>query len=132
MGDRGGFRPAVILLGAIVVLCFGAYTFWGGMLPEEGQTAEVIALSPPGQAPAQEVREVPAGERVKNETERVNLNTAGVNQLCRLPGVGEITAKRIIAYREKNGAFFDAEELLLVEGIGKVKYEGLKDLITIE
>lgn len=62
----------------------------------------------------------------------VNINTAGLLELMKLEGVGEVTAKKIMAYREENGGFSDVRELLNVEGIGAKKYEALEPHIIIE
>ena len=48
-----------------------------------------------------------------------------------LPGIGEVLAERIVAYREENGNFSSPEELLNVEGVGKKRLEEILDLITI-
>jgi comEA protein len=61
----------------------------------------------------------------------ININTAGVDELDKLPGVGPSLAKRIVEYREKNGGFSSVEELDSVTGIGPSKLESLKDLVTI-
>lgn len=52
----------------------------------------------------------------------VNINTAGVDDLCTLSGVGEATAKAIIEEREANGPFASKEDLMRVSGIGEKKY----------
>lgn len=62
---------------------------------------------------------------------RVNINTATVEQLDALPGVGEATALKIISDREQNGPFSSPEDLKRVSGIGDKKYEELADLISI-
>lgn len=62
---------------------------------------------------------------------KVNINTATVEQLDTLPGVGESTAQKIIADREENGPFSSPEDLKRVSGIGDKKYEDLADLITV-
>ena len=62
---------------------------------------------------------------------KVNINTATVEQLDSLPGVGESTAQKIIADREENGPFGSPEDLKRVSGIGDKKYEDLADLITV-
>ena len=51
----------------------------------------------------------------------ININLASVVELEQLPGVGPATAKAIVAYREKNGAFLKVEDLLKVRGIGSAK-----------
>ena len=56
-----------------------------------------------------------------NATQVININLASVVELEQLPGVGPATAKAIVAYREKNGAFQTVEDLLKVRGIGPAK-----------
>ena len=51
----------------------------------------------------------------------ININLASVVELEQLPGVGPATAKAIVAYREKNGAYLKVEDLLKVRGIGPAK-----------
>ncbi len=60
----------------------------------------------------------------------VNINTATAQQLEALPRIGPAIAQRIIAYREKNGAFKRPAELMNVKGIGESTFLQLKDLIT--
>jgi competence protein ComEA len=61
----------------------------------------------------------------------VNVNRATKEQLMTLPGIGEAYANRIIEYRNLHGSFRNKEDLQKVSGIGAVKYEGIKDLITL-
>jgi competence protein ComEA len=61
----------------------------------------------------------------------VNINTATANELETLPGIGEVTAQRIIDYRETNGPFETIEDIQDVSGIGPKTFEGMKDLITV-
>lgn len=65
------------------------------------------------------------------EPEIVNINTATAEQLMTLPGIGEVLANRIIAYRDANGPFESLAELSNVEGIGDKKLESILDHITI-
>jgi competence protein ComEA len=60
----------------------------------------------------------------------LDLNTATVEQLDTLPGVGEVTAGHIVAYRTAH-PFTTVEELLEVPGIGQRRYDQLKDLVTV-
>ena len=66
------------------------------------------------------------------ENELININTAGVYELDRLPGIGTATAEKIIEYREKYGDFKSTNELMLVSGIGENKYENIRPYITVE
>lgn len=62
---------------------------------------------------------------------KINLNTASATQLEELPGIGPALSQTIIAWREDNGRFTSAEDLLEVSGIGQAKYAKLKDLVTV-
>jgi competence protein ComEA len=61
----------------------------------------------------------------------VNLNTASVAQLEGLPGIGKAMAERIVEYRQKNGSFKKAEDLMNVRGIGEKNFLKLKALVTV-
>lgn len=63
--------------------------------------------------------------------EKINLNTATLEQQTQLPGVGPALAKRIIEYRTEH-PFKTTEEVKQVKGIGDAKYEKIKDLITVQ
>lgn len=68
---------------------------------------------------------------LKGENGKVNINTATLNELDSLPGIGPSTAQKIIDYREKNGNFEKIEDLQNVKGIGDAKYEEIKDRIVV-
>jgi competence protein ComEA len=61
----------------------------------------------------------------------VDLNTATAEQLETLPGVGPATAAAIIAHRDQHGPFTSVDQLLDVQGIGEVKLEQLRDLVSV-
>ena len=73
-----------------------------------------------------------AGAAVAQDDElKVDLNRAGIEELVKLPGVGEIVAQRIVDYREENGAFQATEELMNVRGIGEKTYLKLEPYLTV-
>ena len=72
--------------------------------------------------------EVPA---LGEQTGKVNLNTATMEQLETLPRVGPALAQRILDWREANGRFSSIDDLTSVTGIGAKTFEGLRDLVTV-
>ena len=62
---------------------------------------------------------------------KVNVNTAGAEELQTLPGVGPATAKAIIAWREENGRFRSVDDLLDVSGIGKATLAKFRDRVSV-
>ena len=61
----------------------------------------------------------------------VDINTASLEELDKLPGIGMTTAQKIIDYRENNGPFARIEDIVNVSGIGDATFEEIKDLITV-
>jgi comEA protein len=80
-----------------------------------------------------------AGKKIDTTTQEedayngiiVDINSAGKPELEGLPGIGEAMAERIIMFREQSGGFRKTEDLMKVKGIGKKKFDKLKNLITI-
>lgn len=69
--------------------------------------------------------------RAPSPAGKLNLNTAGVEQLKTLPGLGEVRAQAIISHREDNGEFPSVDALLDVSGIGVATLESLRDFIEV-
>jgi competence protein ComEA len=61
----------------------------------------------------------------------IDLNSAGVDQLDTLPGVGPVTAQRIVEWRTRNGRFARVEQLREIDGIGERRFEQLRTLVRI-
>jgi competence protein ComEA len=62
----------------------------------------------------------------------IDLNSATIEQLEQLPGIGPVTAKKIIEFREKSGPFRKVEDLLAIPRITKVRLEKLRPYVTVK
>ena len=67
----------------------------------------------------------------KSTAEKINLNTATLEELQKLPRIGAKVAQRIIDYRKQNGNFKKIEEIMKVRGIGEKTFARMKDLLTV-
>lgn len=73
-----------------------------------------------------------AEEPTAPQVQPISLNTAGAEELMLLPGIGEVLAQRIIAYRESHGGFSSIEEIMEVSGIGEATFADIRDQITVQ
>jgi comEA protein len=64
-------------------------------------------------------------------TEKINLNSATLEQLQALPGIGPAIAKSIIDHRAKVGKFSRIEEIINVKGVGEKKFQKIKDRLAV-
>ena len=82
----------------------------------------------------EEAEAIPAGATSKeaSKEEKVNINTATVEELKTLKGVGQKKAEAIIEYRKKNGSFKTKEDLMKVRGIGKKLFESFEERIVTQ
>lgn len=100
---------------------------------EDGERIYILSSS---ETKALTVEQQAAGEEGKNASVQtdgpINLNTATIEQLMTLPGIGEARAADILSYRTKIGQFTDIEELMNVSGIGESRFEKIKDKITVK
>ena len=62
---------------------------------------------------------------------RLDINSAGSRELESLPGIGPVLARRIVEFRTKNPPFRRVEEILIIRGIGRRKFEALQDRIQV-
>lgn len=77
---------------------------------------------------AQEGNQVSAEQQIPT----VNINTASVAELKSLPGIGNVTAQRILDYREKIQSFSNTSQLMDVKGIGKKSFEKIRELVSVK
>jgi len=61
----------------------------------------------------------------------ININSATLEELDTLPGIGEVTAAKIVDYRRQHGPFRTIEQIMDVSGIGEAKFEAIRALITV-
>ena len=91
---------------------------------EDGRQVLVPARAPPGSAPA-------GSAAAPAEGQPVNINTATLEQLDGLTGVGPVTAQKILDAREERGGFGSIEELGEIPGIGDVRLATLREEVTL-
>jgi competence protein ComEA len=88
----------------------------------DGQQIVVAARAPPAAAPGPASSGAPVGP--------LHLNSATVEQLDGLPGVGPVTAQKIVDYRTAHGAFSSVDDLDAIPGIGPARLEQLRELVA--
>lgn len=125
-------KNKVSVLLAVVTALFVGFTLGLFVGRNTGSGTVTLAVSPQMQT-APTTAATAAAETVPEETVSfpVNINTADVDTLTALPGIGQVLAERIVAYRRQNGPFRVIEEITKVEGIGEKKAEAILDLITV-
>lgn len=129
-----------IRISILLIVC-AALVFW--LL--DRYTAQPISVyniqaSPSSavQTVSQPVSEDPSAEESENPEEledrlpekSVDINSAGPEELKRLPGIGSVLAGRIVEYREEYGNFLEIEELMEVNGIGEKIFEKIEPYIV--
>jgi len=75
--------------------------------------------------------EQPSPTTAESTSSLIDINTATQEELESLPGIGPVTAQKIIAFREENGPFTSIEEIQKVSGIGPATFEKIRELITV-
>jgi len=96
----------------------------------DGELIVILALPAPGSTPDFPTDGVDADISAEDPRARININTAATDELEALPGIGDVIAARIIAYREQNGAFRSVDDLIHVQGISDETIDEFRDLVT--
>ena len=93
----------------------------------------VIVVPKKGEEVNSELAQAPTSQKKEVGKEgKVNINTATVEELKTLKGIGEKKAEAIIEYRKQNGSFKNKEELMKVRGIGKKLYESFQERVIVQ
>ena len=120
----------------VIVALFAG--FLAGLLAGRSIQADRVEISPLLQQAGTEVSATGASLSASSVTQEssspsvVNINTASLEELDKLPGIGRSIAQQIIDYRAEHGAFNNIYELINVSGIGEKKLIAILDYITVE
>ena len=143
MNERKVVWTAVILTVILSVFTIG---FAAGRRPErEGvvlisSVSEKDTMSSADQSAAQSISESKAVSGSEEDTSEqtpdtvqfpINLNTATAEELIAVPGIGEVTAGKILEYRAQIGRFESVDELLEVKGIGEKKLASMREYLSV-
>ncbi|MBP5306374.1 MAG: helix-hairpin-helix domain-containing protein [Lachnospiraceae bacterium] len=139
MKSRKALKRLAIVL--FIALCGFFYTFKAGESPEpvivieEDTGPPSIEKGPPApvkETPVKEAPDTAASVSEAPDTDGiVNINTAGISELCTLTGIGEKKAERIISYRKEHGNFSSIEEIMNISGIKEGTFNKIKDRIMV-
>jgi len=80
---------------------------------------------------AQQAQQAQPAQAGKPAVDKVNLNTATLEELQKLPQVGPKVAQRILDYRKQNGNFKRIEDIMKVRGIGEKTFARMKDMLAV-
>jgi competence protein ComEA len=101
---------------------------------KDTDTLKSLIMAAGGVAPGADLKHLRLYIASESETaapQKIDLNRAEAWLLAALPGIGEVTAGRIVEYRLRNGPFRNLEDLRRVEGIGQITLDKIKDLVTV-
>ena len=115
-----------VVLGLTLLFVLGTLWWFHSTRPQEGVTLVEVSEDRKETAPV-EKPEAPG----MLEGEVLDLNTATLSDLTRLPGIGQTKAQAILDWREAHGPFRAVEDLLSVDGIGEKTWETLRPYVRV-
>ncbi len=125
--------PVVVL----ACLCLVLSSFLGGLYVgrnlrgEDIQTSVLSAATVVQGAESTQKASISSTATTVTASGKININTADLQTLMTLTGIGETYAQRIIDYREANGPFQNIADITKVAGIGTKRFEAIKNDITV-
>jgi competence protein ComEA len=96
----------------------------------DGELVVILAVPLPGSTPVLSTQGIDDATAAEGPRAGININTATAEELEALPGIGEVIAERIIAYREQNGPYRSVDDLIHVQGISDETIDEFRDLVT--
>lgn len=94
------------------------------------QDVVIVVPDEPNTIERSQNAEISENDRVEL-LDKINLNTAGITDFMRLPGIGRAIAQRIVEYRDSNGPFRRIEDIMNVNGIGPARFERFKHMLEV-
>ena len=121
-------RPVYQALLVALTLAALAGGIWLAVSPSSSPGVEITLPPTPSSVTTEAI---PADAGGTPPPQLIDINTATAAELEELPGIAEVLAGRIVAYREENGPFLRTDQLMAVRGIGPATYEGVRSLVTM-
>lgn len=112
------FTTAILFMGLMLGILIGRFTSIQTIVVQNQENAHSTHIQP-------------TTNHRNDSYGKININTASVEELSMLPGVGKTYAERIVEHRLKYGLFLSVDDLLNIKGIGEKKLESMKPYITV-